>query len=34
MTASVELKKKIAGCDTQGVWRQDDLIGGTPPIVK
>jgi hypothetical protein len=27
-------KKKISGRDSQGAWRQDELIGGKPPVVK
>jgi hypothetical protein len=30
---SVE-KKKISGRESQGAWRQDELIGGKPPVVK
>jgi hypothetical protein len=26
--------EKISGRDTQGAWRQDELIGGKPPVVK
>jgi hypothetical protein len=33
MTASVQLKK-ITGRETQGACRQDELIGGKPPVVK
>jgi hypothetical protein len=33
MTASVELKKNT-GRDSQEACRQDELIGGKPPIVK
>jgi hypothetical protein len=25
---------KISGRDPQGAWRQDELIGGKPPVVK
>jgi hypothetical protein len=25
---------KISGRDLQGAWRQDELIGGKPPVVK
>jgi hypothetical protein len=25
---------KISGRDPQGSWRQDELIGGKPPVVK
>jgi hypothetical protein len=34
MTASVPLKKKIAGLESQGACRQDKLISGKPPVVK
>jgi hypothetical protein len=26
--------KKITGRESQGAWRQDELIGGKPPVVK
>jgi hypothetical protein len=26
--------KNIYGRDTQGAWRQGELIGGKPPVVK
>jgi hypothetical protein len=26
--------KKISGRDAQGDWRQDELIGGKPPVVR
>jgi hypothetical protein len=26
--------EKISGIGSQGVWRQDELIGGKPPVVK
>jgi hypothetical protein len=26
--------KKISGRESQGAWRQDELIGGKPPVVK
>jgi hypothetical protein len=26
--------KKISVRDPQGSWRQDELIGGKPPVVK
>jgi hypothetical protein len=33
MTAKFQLKKKIIfGRDPQVVWRQDELIGGTPQV--
>jgi hypothetical protein len=34
MTASVQLKKKKSRRESQGAWRQDELIGGKPPVVK
>jgi hypothetical protein len=27
-------KKKKSGRDPQGAWRQDELIGGKPPVVQ
>jgi hypothetical protein len=33
MTASFQLKK-ITGRESQGACRQDELIGGKPPVVK
>jgi hypothetical protein len=33
MTAGVQLKKK-SGRESQGAWRQDELIGGKPAVVK
>jgi hypothetical protein len=27
-------KQNIAGRESQGVWHQDELIGGKPPVVK
>jgi hypothetical protein len=33
MTAGVQLKKK-SGHDSQGAWRQDELIGCKPPVVN
>jgi hypothetical protein len=33
MTASVQLKK-LAGRESQGNCRQEELIGGKPPVVK
>jgi hypothetical protein len=32
MAGSVE--KKNSGRDPQGAWRQDELVGGKPPVVK
>jgi hypothetical protein len=26
--------KKISGREFQGAWRQDELIGSKPPVVK
>jgi hypothetical protein len=34
ITASVQLENKITGHDSQGAWRQDELIGGKPPVIK
>jgi hypothetical protein len=37
MTAKFQLqkrKKKNSGPEPQAVWRQDELIGGKPPVVK
>jgi hypothetical protein len=33
MTARFQLKKN-SGRGAQGAWRQDELIGGKPPVVK
>jgi hypothetical protein len=33
MTARVQ-SKKISGCESPGVWGQDELIGGKPPVLK
>jgi hypothetical protein len=30
----VKLQKEISGRDPQGAWRQDELNGGKPPVVK
>jgi hypothetical protein len=32
--ASVRLKKRIAGRESQGAWHQDKLIGGKPQVIK
>jgi hypothetical protein len=32
--ASVQLENKITGRESQGVCRQDKLIGGKKPVVK
>jgi hypothetical protein len=34
MTAGVQLRKKDSGGEYQGARRQDELIGGKPPVVK
>jgi hypothetical protein len=35
MIARIQLKKEnVDGRESQGAWRQDKLIGGTPPVVK
>jgi hypothetical protein len=35
MIARVQLqKRKIYSRESQGAWRQDELIGGKPPVVK
>jgi hypothetical protein len=26
--------KKISGHESQGAWRQDEVISGKPPVVK
>jgi hypothetical protein len=31
---SVAKKKKNFGRESQGAWRQHELIGGNPPVVK
>jgi hypothetical protein len=28
------VEKIISGHEPQGAWRQDELIGGKPPVVK
>jgi hypothetical protein len=28
------VEKKIPGRGSQGTWRQDELFGGKPPVVK
>jgi hypothetical protein len=33
-TARVQFQRKIPGCDSQGTWRQDELIGGKLPVAK
>jgi hypothetical protein len=34
ITASVQLEKKISGRDSEGACRQDEQIGGKPPVVS
>jgi hypothetical protein len=34
MIAGVQLQKTTFGRDPQRGWRQDELIGGKPPIIK
>jgi hypothetical protein len=34
ITASVQLKNEITGREFQVASRQDELIGGKPPVVK
>jgi hypothetical protein len=34
MIASVQLKKKVAGRESQAACRQEELIGDIPPVVK
>jgi hypothetical protein len=34
MTASLHLEKRNTGPESQGPCRQDELIGGKPPVVK
>jgi hypothetical protein len=31
---NIQLENKITGRESQGVCRQDELIGGKPPVVK
>jgi hypothetical protein len=31
---SVAKKKKVSGRESQEAWRQDELIGGKPPVLK
>jgi hypothetical protein len=30
----VSVAKKISGRESQGAWRQDEMIGGKSPVVK
>jgi hypothetical protein len=34
MAANVQFKNKISGSEFRGAWRQGELIGGKPPVVK
>jgi hypothetical protein len=34
ITASVQLENKINVRESQGACRQDEMIGGKPPVVK
>jgi hypothetical protein len=34
ITASVQVENKNSGHGSQGACRQDELIGGKPPVVK
>jgi hypothetical protein len=34
MTAGVQLRKKYSGRESQGARRQDELLGGKPPVAK
>jgi hypothetical protein len=34
MRASVQLENKITGRESRGAFRQDELIGGKPPVAK
>jgi hypothetical protein len=34
MRASIQLEKKMAGRESQGACRQNELIGGKPPVIK
>jgi hypothetical protein len=34
ITASVQFENKITGRESQGDCRQDELIGGKPPVAK
>jgi hypothetical protein len=31
---SGSVEKKTAGRDPRGTWRQDEMIGGKPPVMK
>jgi hypothetical protein len=34
MKAKGSVEKEISGLEPQGAWRQDELIGCKPPVVK
>jgi hypothetical protein len=34
ITASVQLEKNITGCQSQGAYHQDEMIGGKPSVVE
>jgi hypothetical protein len=34
ITASVQLEKRIIGRESQGTCRQEEQIGGKPPVIK
>jgi hypothetical protein len=34
ITATAELENKITSRESEGACRQDELIGGKPPIIK
>jgi hypothetical protein len=34
MKASLQLRKKIAGRESQGACHQNELMGGEPPVAK
>jgi hypothetical protein len=34
ITASVPLKKENTRRESQGAWRQDEMAGAKPPVVK
>jgi hypothetical protein len=34
MTERVQLQKETSGREPEEAWRQDELIGGKPPVVK
>jgi hypothetical protein len=34
ITTSVHLENTITFREAQGTWRQDELIGGKPPVLK